>query len=164
MTDKTFESKIAFIVETDGLLKDYIESIVIKEIKSRMTNDSFKNLNTNHVQAALILKTLSPCSLKKFALTMRMSKAAASALVDRMVKNGMVQRDTNPENRRQVLLTISPEFDAHISHIRSEITRWFKSLTERIGMDTFEKWHSVMVTLNRVIQEDIHSDHEQNQI
>jgi DNA-binding MarR family transcriptional regulator len=81
-----------------------------------------------------------------------------------MVKNGMVQRDTNPENRRQVLLTISPEFDAHISHIRSEITRWFKSLTERIGMDTFEKWHSVMVTLNRVIQEDIHSDHEQNQI
>ncbi len=68
MTDKTFESKIAFIVETDGLLKDYIESIVIKEIKSRMTNDSFKNLNTNHVQAALILKTLSPCSLKKFAL------------------------------------------------------------------------------------------------
>ena len=162
MTDNAFESKIAFIVETDGLLKNYIDSIVIKEIKSRMADDAFTNLSSNHIQAALILKTLSPCALKKFALTMRMSKAAASALVGRMVKNGVVQREANPENRREVLLTISPGFEAHLSHVRSEITQWFESLTERIGMETIEKWHSVMVTLNRVIQEDIHSTHEEN--
>ena len=157
MTDKTFKSKVAFIVETDGLLKDYLDSIVIKRIKSSMTDDAFKNLSANHVHAALILKSISPCALKTFAATMRMSKAAASALVDRMVKAGVVQREANPHNRREILLTVSPGFESHVVHVRSEMTRWFETLVDRMGMETFEKWHTVMVALNRVLKEEIQS-------
>lgn len=159
MTENEFKSKVAYIVETNGLLKDYIESVVIKDIKSRMADDNFKNLNTNHIQAALILKSISPCTLKKFAATIRMSKAAASALVDRMVKSGLIRREENPQNRREVLLTVSPEFEAHVSYVRAEMTRWFELLADRIGMETFEKWHSVMVALNRVLQDEIESHH-----
>jgi len=158
VTDKEFKSKVAFVVETDGLLKDYLDSIVIKKIKAGMTDDSFKNLSSNHVHAALILKSVSPCSLKTFAATMRMSKAAASALADRMVKTGAVQRNANPDNRREILLTVSPAFEAHVEHVRSELTRWFEALVGRIGMENFEKWHSVMVVLNRVLNQEIKSD------
>jgi len=154
-----FKSNVAFIVEADGLLTNYLESIVIKEIKSQMTNDSFKSLRSNYIHVALILKTISPCSLNKFAETMRISKAAASALVDRMVKSGVIRREANRQNRREVLLTVGPEFDAHVNHIQSEVIRWFESLIDRMGIETFEKWHSVMVTLNRVLREEIQSDH-----
>jgi len=157
MDDKAFKSKVAFIVETDGLLKDYIDSIVIKRIKSRMTDDSFKNLSANHVHAALILKRVSPCALKTFAATMRMSRAAASGLVDRMVKAGVAKREPNPHNRREILLTVNPDFETHVAHVRSEITRWFETLVDRMGMENFEKWHTVMVALNRVLQEEIHA-------
>ena len=159
MANEDFKSKVAFIVETDGLLKDYLDSIVIKQIKSRMTDDAFKNISTNHVHAALILKTISPCALKTFAATLRMSRAAASALVDRMVKAGVVRREANPRNRREILLTVSPDFEAHVAHVRSEMTRWFESLVDRMGMGTFEKWHTVMVALNQVLQEEIQSGH-----
>ena len=63
-----FKGKVAFIVETDGLLKDYLESVVINEIKSRMTDDTFKSLNTHHIHTALILKSIAPCSLKNSRL------------------------------------------------------------------------------------------------
>jgi len=158
MTDKEFRSKVAFVVETDGLLRHYLDSIVIKRIKAGMTDDSFKNLSSNHVHAALILKSLAPCSLKTFAATMHMSKAAASALVDRMVKAGAVQRNANPDNRREILLTVSPAFEAHVEHVKSELTRWFEALVSRIGLENFEKWHSVMVVLNRVLNEEIQAD------
>ncbi len=154
-----FKSKVAFIVETDGLLKDYLESVVINEIKSRMTDDTFKNLNTHHIHAALILKSIAPCSLKKFAATMRLSKAAASALADRMVTAQVIRRQPNPQNRREILLTVNPEFEAHVTWVRSEMTQWFENLTSRMGMDTFEKWYEVMVTLNQVIQKELESTH-----
>lgn len=154
-----FKGKVAFIVETDGLLKDYLESVVINEIKSRMTDDTFKSLNTHHIHTALILKSIAPCSLKKFAATMRLSKAAASALVDRMVTAQVIRRQANPQNRREVLLTVSPEFEAHVAWVRSEMTLWFENLTDRMGMDTFEKWYEVMVTLNQVIQKELEATH-----
>lgn len=157
MADKEFRSKVSFIVETDGLLKDYLDSIVIKRIKGSMPDDSFKNLSTNHVHAALILKSISPCALKTFAATMRMSKAAASALVDRMVKAGVVQREANPLNRREILLTVSPEFESHVRYVRSEMTQWFEALVDRMGMENFEKWHTVMVTLNKILKDEIQS-------
>lgn len=159
VADKEFRSKAAFIVETDGLLKDYLESVVIKKIKAGMTDDSFKNLSAGHVHAALILKSIAPCALKTFAATMRMSKAAASGLVDRMVKAGAIRREANPQNRREVLLTVSPDFEAHVAHVRSEMTRWFETLAGKMGMENFEKWHAVMVALNRVLQEEIQTGH-----
>jgi len=158
VTDKEFKSKVAFVVETDGLLRHYLDSVVIKRIKSGMADDSFKNLSSNHVHTALILKSVAPCSLKTFAATLRMSKAAASALVDRMVKAGAVQRNANPDNRREILLTVSPAFEAHVEHVRSELTSWFETLVGRIGVENFEKWHTVMVVLNRVLNEEIQLD------
>ena len=155
--DKVFRAKVTFIVETDGLLKDYLESVVIKGIKARMTDDAFKHVSTNYIHAALILKSIAPCALKKFAATLRLSKAAASALVERMVKAGVVCREANPQNRREVLLTVHPDFDAHVAHVRSEMVRWFEILIDKMGMETFEKWHAVMVSLNSVLQEEIKS-------
>ena len=155
MTDSTFKSKVAFIVETDGLLKDYLETIVIKNIKNEMKEDAFRNVSPPHIHAALILKAQAPCALKTFAETMRMSRAAASALVDRMVKSGLICREINPDNRREVLLSVSPDFEAHVNDIRSEMTHWFENLAGKMGMENFEMWHSAMVSLNQVIKEEI---------
>ncbi len=152
--DKSFKSKVAFIVETDGLLKDYLEMIVIKNIKAEMVDDALKNVNSNQVHAALILKNIAPCTLKKFATTIRASVAAASALIDRMVRDGLVRREINPQNRREVLLTVSPELEAHVSHVRAEMTLWFEKLAGKMGMDSFEQWHDIMVSLNKVLQEE----------
>ena len=90
---------------------------------------------------------------------MRLSKAAASALADRMVTAQVIRRQANPQNRREVLLSVSPEFEAHVAWVRSEMTQWFENLTDRMGMDAFEKWYEVMVSLNQVIQKELETTH-----
>ncbi len=150
-----FSDKVDFIVRTDGLLKDYIESVVVKAIKAEMPDDIFKQTTPNHIRAALMLRTLQPCSLKEFAIAMRLSKAAASAQVDRMVKAGTVLREVNPENRREVLLMVSPALEEHVAHVHSRMIRWFGSIIEQLGQETLEKWYDVMVSLNEVLKQRI---------
>ena len=160
MTDTDFNKKAAFIAETDGLLKDYITSIVIDRIKSEISDKSFNDINSNHIHAAMILKRLAPCPLKEFAAALRLSKSAASALVDRMVEKGIINREANPENRREVLLSIAPAFEDHSAQIREKMTKWFKGLTSEMGMDAFEKWYEVMLKLNGIIQEKIRNNEQ----
>ena len=159
MHNDDFMAKIAFVLETDGLLRDYIDSVVIKEIKSGITDDRFSRLNSNHIHAALLLKAIAPCALKDFAAVMRLSKSAASALIERMVENNVVQRQPNPHNRREILLSVSPEFEDHVGYVRTELAAWFATLIDDLGMDTFEKWHEVMLQLNNVIMQKIRSTH-----
>jgi DNA-binding MarR family transcriptional regulator len=151
MHNDDFMAKVALIVETNGLLRDYIDSVVIKDIKSRINDDRFSSLNSNHIHAALLLKAIAPCALKDFAAVMRLSKSAASGLVERMVENNVVLRQPNPRNRREIVLSVSPEFTEHVVYVRAELGAWFATLTNDLGMETFEKWHQVMLQLNTVI-------------
>jgi len=153
----TMKNKIDFIVRTDGLLKDYIESVVILKIKDRMPKDIFKKMPANQIRAALLLRNIAPCSLKDFATAMRQSKAAASAQVDRMVKAGSVLRETNPDDRREVILKVSPALEEHVNHIHEEMSEWFTSLTEQLGQENFEKWYEVMTVLNKELNKRIKS-------
>ncbi|WP_419175869.1 MarR family winged helix-turn-helix transcriptional regulator [Desulfosediminicola sp.] len=159
MHNEEFMDKVSVIVETDGLLRDYITSVVIKDIKSRISDNRFTSLNSNHIHAALLLKAIAPCALKDFAALMRLSKSAASALVERMVENSLVVRQPNPHNRREILLSVSPDFEEHVVFVRAELANWFASLIEDLGEETFEQWFSVMQQLNTVILQKIRSPH-----
>jgi len=151
--------RVNLIVETDGLLKNYIETVVLKEILSQRSEGAFKGLNSNQLHSTLILETIEPSTLKEFAATLRLSKSAASALVDRMVDNGFVLRQPNPQCRREILLTVSPEFKEHAVWIRGELSEWFATLIEEMGEETFAKWYEVMTSLNTIIKRRIRSNH-----
>lgn len=157
MSDKSFKEKASFISETDGLLKEYIASVVINDIKAKMRNPKFRKTNNNHIQAGMTLIRIAPCSLKTFAQALRLSTSAASAFVDRMVDGGVVVREPNPNNRREILLSIDPAFKKNMDHVRDEIANWFEELLESMGMPTFEKWYEVMVNLNAILLEKINT-------
>jgi DNA-binding MarR family transcriptional regulator len=151
MHNENLKDKVSLIMETDGLLRHYIDSVVIKDIKSRIKDDRFTNLNSNHIHAALLLKAVAPCALKDFADMMRLSKSAASALVERMVENNVVLRQQNPNNRREILLSVSPEFEKHVIFVRQELAEWFGTLINDLSIETFEKWYEAMQQMNSVL-------------
>lgn len=151
MTVDSDMEKVSFIVETDGLLRDYITSVVIKDIKSRIDDKRFTRISSNHIHAALLLKTIAPCSLKDFAALMRLSKSSASALVDRMVEKGIAERKINPNSRREVVLSVNAEFEAHVAFVRRELAAWFGEVIDELGPDVFEQWFAVMQRLNGIM-------------
>lgn len=154
--DSSNIEKIDFLVKTDGFLRDYILSVVIASIIKDLKEEvKYQNVNKNHLHSALILKRLSPCSLKTFATTLHLSKSSASALINRMVQENIVERKTNPENRREILLTLTPAFNEHIQKIDGQLIDWFVELINEIGEESFEKWHEVMTKVNQTLMKRI---------
>lgn len=148
---KNAKEKVELIMETDGLLKDYLYLVVLKQIKARIKDKKFNSLNANQIHAALLLKTLAPCTLKEFSLSLRLSKASASALVERMVRNGVIVRKVSTDDRREVQLSIAADFEQHLNDVSGELSKWFEGLAQEMKPELFEKWYEAMTSINRII-------------
>lgn len=62
-----------------------------------------------------------PCPLRAVAAGVGVSVASASEMVERLVDEGIVQREPHPSDRRQVLLSLTPraiEVGEHIHRLR----------------------------------------------
>ena len=64
MKEDSFQSKTALIMETDGLLKDYLETVAIKNTKSERTDGILRYSTPNHIHAVLIFQGIAPCALR----------------------------------------------------------------------------------------------------
>jgi DNA-binding MarR family transcriptional regulator len=76
------------------------------------------------------------------AEAMQMRHHSASLLVDRCVKRGLIDRKENPEDRRRVMLSLTPEGQK----ILDEITRANRDELHALNLDVFYK--SVREALN----------------
>ena len=70
----------------------------------RMAGD----LSASAVRALLALEEYRECKLSELADQLLISPSAASRLVDRLVDNGLVNRQISPDSRREVRLRATP--------------------------------------------------------
>ena len=65
-------------------------------------------------------------TLSEVARELGITLGSASDLVDRLVEFGLIERKTNPDNRRQVQLSLTEGARARIAEIRHERRRQFE--------------------------------------
>lgn len=70
----------------------------------RAMDDAASELSPSALRALLALDERGTCKLAVLADDLRLSQSAASRLVDRLVDNGLVERGTSPESRRELRL------------------------------------------------------------
>ena len=84
---------------------------------------------------ALLLGAISTnpgLSLKDLAESERMSPAAMSGHVDRLVKAGLVFRTRDQVDRRRIGLTLTPDGVALLARVRSQRTAWLAQRLRRL--------------------------------
>ncbi len=99
---------------------DRIEGLVQQLSQlARPKPDSWRDvdLTIGQLKAVFVLNRRQPESLTGLASTPGISMASASALVERLVRLGMVSRRDSPNDRRQVMLELEPAGEALIARI-----------------------------------------------
>jgi DNA-binding MarR family transcriptional regulator len=86
-----------------------------------------KQLSMSQLEALRFLNSAPGSTLTELAAELRLSLGAASESVDRLVDLDLVERGVNPENRRQVSLSLTPRACAMACEIRD---RRFAQLQE----------------------------------
>ncbi len=93
----------------------------------------------------LALQRMQPCTMNALARYATVERTALTRVLDQMVKQGLALRSTPPEDRRQVLVTLTPAGMEAFEEGRRIVTRWNRRALG--GMST-ERLETLRDTLN----------------
>ena len=110
--------------------------------------DDLTETQSNTVIAVRQLCDESPegVTLKKLAETMAVTPAAASVMVDLLVKRKMLKRTKSKSDRRAVLIRLTPDTAGLFDISEQTLLQTFMLLQESIGPEILLDWQRVLVT------------------
>ncbi|WP_118132497.1 MarR family winged helix-turn-helix transcriptional regulator [Oceanicella sp. SM1341] len=112
-----------------GALFDQCHALVSSEMFRRMTDDQRGlELSFSQIHALMHLNRHGAVIIADLAEAVKLSSTAASRMVERMVRAGLVQRRENPEDRRQKYVELTPAGVSHVEELRSSITQIYSEL------------------------------------
>jgi MarR family transcriptional regulator, organic hydroperoxide resistance regulator len=107
-------------------------------------------LSVSQVQALELLERRS-FSLSELASELRLERSTVSRLVDALVKEGMVQRVINEQNRREVILTLAENGLRVVQEVRTQAGTYYGMLLEGATESEIERMLDGLTLLGRQI-------------
>lgn len=92
------------------------------------------------LRAMLVLHMSGPSTLKQLASCLDISHPSASQMVDRLVDLGLVLREQNPDDRRQVILRLSEKAQSGVQAHEDAIVNQIKTLLSQMEPAFVERW------------------------
>jgi DNA-binding MarR family transcriptional regulator len=91
-------------------------------------------LTLSQVRCLFALQRVGSTSLSGLAERLEIGSPAACVVVDQLVQQGYVDRTTDPQDRRRVLLSVSPDGEslvAGVRHTRRRLAKdWLESMSD----------------------------------
>jgi DNA-binding MarR family transcriptional regulator len=114
-----------FPVETTQLTQcatELMEAMpsVMQFIRAEMRSQSASLLSVPQFRVLAFLSLHPGASLSEVAEHLGVTRATASAMTERLVQRGLVNRSTHPQERRQVELTLTTEGLTHLQQSREK--------------------------------------------
>jgi DNA-binding MarR family transcriptional regulator len=92
-------------------------------------------------------------ALKKLAETMGVTPAAASVMVDLLVKKKMLKRTKSKSDRRAVLIRLTPDTAGLFDISEQTLQTTFHSLEETLGPGLLLEWQQVLLTATTALRQ-----------
>lgn len=90
-------------------------------------------------------------SLKELADALHVSRPSASAMVDRLVEMGMVQREQSQLDRRVVRIRLSPGGHVVFQALEQQILEYITALLVQLGPSFAGQWCDVYARIREII-------------
>lgn len=151
MADNTSIAQARFVFTTGKMIHDRVFQIQARQLACVEEKKRFGDLSMAQVNTLLIIRGRGPMSLTELAAQLGVSAPSASAMVERLVEKGLVSRDQSPEDRRRVVIRISPKALKEIVTIEAVIFQFFVDLLGRIGPEAATQWCAVLEKVRTVL-------------
>jgi DNA-binding MarR family transcriptional regulator len=139
------------VTATEGLLhKMRMQHI----LKSNYETDT-PALTLQQCHMISIVNEKGPITICQLAQALLVKAPTASTMVNRLVCMGILTRNENPRNRREVLIRISPKYLSEIEAIRLRYLQTILDVFEKIGVEHARMWGSVCERIKEAVPEGI---------
>jgi len=152
MSEKETIDQARYIMETGKLIHDRVASILAAHAGGNgKKKRTFLELSVTQLHVVKTALRHESVTITKLSEILSVSPPSASAMVDRLVEKGMLIRERSPEDRRKVLVRVSPQAVRDIEELEKKILKSFVELVEKIGPETAEKWCEVLGQIKKEV-------------
>jgi DNA-binding MarR family transcriptional regulator len=108
-------------------------------------------LSAQQIHAVLAVRERGCMTIKQLTQALYIKAPAASVMVDKLVEMGLLTREENPADRREVLVRVSPEEDDLIAETERRYLLLTVDLLDKIGMDYARMWGDLCRRIEEVL-------------
>ena len=152
MDEKEKIERARYIATTGKMIYERVVRIQTEHLAQPCGQEAFKDLSMHQFNTVLMVSRHEPVSVTELAQLLGVSPPSASNMVDRLVERGILIRKPSPEDRRKVVISISPEMIEEIRHVEESVLGLFIGLVERLGSETSRKWCEVLAAIKETIE------------
>lgn len=143
-----------YLFTTGKLIRDRMLQMQNAHLAARGGNCAFGELSMKQIQVVLTVGKQEPVSIKELAALLSVSPPSASAMVDRLVEREILVRETSPEDRRRVVIRVSPTAREELDQMEEVLLQTFVDIVNRIGPEVAGRWCEVLTVVKAVLEED----------
>ncbi len=101
-----------------------------------------------------VIRNRPSLSLKELAAATFVSSPSASAMVDKLVDLGLVERRSSETDRREIRISLTLEGEEAAGAFEGESLRTLVELLDRVGPETARKWGEVYMRIQECLDRD----------
>jgi len=109
------------------------------------------DLTYNQYKTLLTIADRGECSLGDLGRELEVAMSSASQMVDRLVGQGLVHRQQDAENRRQVVIRLTPQGKAVIAELNAGILKRYEQVLARLPAAEQEELVCAFETIARIL-------------
>jgi DNA-binding MarR family transcriptional regulator len=152
MTDRDVLTSARYIFTTGRMIHDRITRISTGACMSIAKDDRFGELSAPQMNMLLMIRVRETVSVTELAALLNVSPPSVSTMVDRLVERGLLTRTPSDQDRRKVVIRVTPEALKDITQVEEMILGSFVELVEAVGPETTQKWCEVLQQIKQVLE------------
>jgi MarR family transcriptional regulator, organic hydroperoxide resistance regulator len=139
----------------EGAVRAYkiFEDRALQHVTLDITSEAHSSdLSLSELSALMEIKEHPGLSVSAIAERTKLSLAAASQLVERLVKRGFVLRQENPENRRQKHVRLSKDGQKFIDSLNASYDKATRELLAQLPDEMLRRFEKLFTDVNRILE------------
>jgi DNA-binding MarR family transcriptional regulator len=155
MQEPTTEDLARYIFDNGKVIHDRIFKIQ-SSCMQRFQNEhnTFGELSFNQINAIKVVQRRGKVHMTELSTLLGVTPASASGMVDRLVEKGVLIREHSTEDRRRVIVRVSPAAMDQIRKIEAAILESFFEIVERLGKKNAQEWCRILGKIKAILDKD----------
>ena len=150
MTDDATIERARYIFSTGKLIHDRILKVQSHYLAT-CESETAGELSLSQLHMVRVVWETGAITMSELADRMGVSPPSASVMVERLVTKGILSRNQSTDDRRKVLVDISPQAVTRAQAIEASLMQFFVELVETIGPETAQMWCDVLARIKSAL-------------
>ena len=150
MADQQTIEQAGYIFSVGKMIRDHMHSNMAHLHITDRKSDGCE-LSMAQMNLMMAVRGQEELTLSGLAEVLKVSPPSVSVMVERLVERNMLTRSRSAQDRRKVIIALSPDAEQHIEKVEEQMLMTFIKLVEELGPETARKWGEVLQRVEQVL-------------